>query len=305
MAIEQIVTAASELPRMGGFRGAIGTAVDARFPVDALDAPYAVSIEQNDVLDPGSRWTLGYRLVGDPCFDGAIVESNCIPNLGTGVPDQPFLNTAAGVPFEIHSSVKCSTFGLDPETAYSEFRERAVRSMLACQWSRVAYRLWTGQNTVGVPNAATQYLAGPGSTNLTPIAGPANVVEAIATLEEAASKCSCGQIVIHVPMKLVSYLAKESLIVAMGDTLWTYGGTQIIADPGYDGSGPGGVPATANDLWIYATSRITARLGEVRVNESDLWDAVAIGTNDVRVSAYRDAMVGWLCCHYSIQVTIC
>lgn len=151
----------------------------------------------------------------------------------------------------------------------------------------------------GWPNRA---LADPASVDLTGV-GPVGVLTAFNfAIEYLADTIGGVRGMIHVPAKLLPYLAFYGAAIRDGfNLLATLTDHLVVAGTGYDGSAPDGSPADAGTVWIYVTSIVRGAATEPLV-VSDLdergdnhWEAVATGV----------ALAEWdLQAHAAIQVCI-
>lgn len=291
----QPITAAAEITPRGGLGGAVG---------------FGVIIPESDPLDPDGRWLGpgGYSLEGEACPnpEGQTASADFCAEPRSWGAGRPFRRVVADQhPFLIEVDVDCSTFGSPMPGTLEAFEQAARRALDLSRWSLIAYELWTGERSQaeGWDNLR---LASPDAQIVTD--GEASVVEAIAALEDAFGVCSAGdRQLIHVPRKLVPYLDAAGIIeyTPGAGSIYTANGSLIIADRGYPGTGPAGQDPTAGQAWIYSTGVLSARLGDVRVPERDLGDAIAATTNDVSVRALQPVAIGWLCCQLAANVRYC
>lgn len=303
------ISAGKQTPLMGGLRSAIDHGLDILgFTPDPGEGEYPSSVSRPDPLDPDGRWVLGSTLQGDACGSVHMVD----PCSNAQKPTTPsgLYVTEDLQPVAVRSYVACSSFGTGfaPDELVRGFVDKAKERLFACQWGEIAHELWTGEyaQAFGFPNKYLAMPFAPGE-NLTPGGGPADIVEALGVLEDALSHCSCsGPHVIHVPRKLIPRLADAGQLLQRDNSLLqTWNGSTVIADAGYPGSGPGS-PATADTAWIYGTSGLSARIGEVVTTDpSSLVEAFRATTNDIEVHAERLVEIGWLCCRFGIQVKVC
>lgn len=145
-------------------------------------------------------------------------------------------------------------------------------------------------------------LADPLSDDLT-ITGPVGVVTAFNfALEYLADTVGGLRGMIHLPYKVLPYLAFYGVVIRDGFNLLTALADHIVvAGTGYPGTAPDGSPAEGGSVWIYVTTPVRAQATEASVN-SDLdqegdnhWEAVASGL----------ALAEWdLAAHAAIQVCI-
>lgn len=313
----QTITAPKESFLTTGLRGAVGHGVELlNFTPEPDEGAYPQdAIFGSDPLDPQNRWGGGFVAEGYSCDAIATIDPTCaVPSKEKPTSNSALYVTQAAQPFGLHASVRCSTFanGFFPENMLDGFRRAARQKLFSCQWQQIAYELWTGAAAQEYGFTENRWLTKPaapgvaGTVDLTPGTGAVSIVEGLASIEDALKHCSCGTPdLIHVPVKMVPYLAQASQLRTRGDRLFTFNGSLVIADPGYDGTGIGGIPPMPGEWWIYGTSSITARLGETFTPELGFGDAFSRKTNDFEVRAERLAGLAWTCCSVGIRVKEC
>lgn len=111
------------------------------------------------------------------------------------------------------------------------------------------------------------------------------------------------------PQTLVRWVAASAVRLEGGQYLSPLGNI-VVADAGYDGSGPGGVAAGASQ-WAYATGLISIRLSTPQVIPGDVETAQSIAQalnredNTLDVYAQRLALVQWdECCHIAAELDL-
>lgn len=189
---------------------------------------------------------------------------------------------------------KCSPFELG-----RDWQGRARRQLAASLSYQVAFELWTGTVT---PNRSLGHDLH--SDVLT--AGPTGPTDALALLEYALGDCAHGaRGVIHATRHAATYWAENNLLRREGNQLLTFLDTIVIADAGYDGSGPYGQAAVDGSQWAYATGMPIVRLGPERVIPEDMAGALNRGANTVEWRAERKAAAGWdSCCHLAVEIDL-
>ena len=243
------------------------------------------------------RWENGYRfqpnaLTGGGVADPCDAEAEFVP------PTRPA--TEEFEPFIVWTGDRCSAFGF---TA-ANYEERA-REMLEEQESYfIARELWKGTQAQASswPNL---FLADESSDTLSN--GPTAVVSAIACLEQALAECGRGSRgMIHVTPQLAAHLAAlgNSLVRREGGMLLTLQDTIVVADAGYDGSGPDGT-AAGDSQWAYATGMVTVRRSEPVNIPGSLSEALDRSDNTVAFLAQRLASASWDGqCHFAAEVDL-
>jgi hypothetical protein len=304
----QIVTGPPLVARNDGLRGARGLSV--------LENP-------PDPLDPQRRWTRGYRFNYGPCQAGFTLDP-C--ELEGAVPVHGPAGERWIEPFVVAVDRSCSTWGWEA----ADYPTEAARLLDANQYAIIARELWRGDQAIasgwvdpdpdpGTGGPGNTYLAGdwdPEWVNLIeanggdPEVDSMSPVEGLAALEQALTGCSVGPGVIHMTVRLATILFAEGALRSDGARIFTYLGTQVVADGAYDGSGPdslGKPDATALREWAYATGPVTIRIdtGEPFLTPpADAFEqAVDRANNNIEFLAQRKASVSWGCCHIGTAIT--
>lgn len=206
-------------------------------------------------------------------------------------------------PFGVWASDECSGFDISRDRI-----GRARRRLLACQSKIIAHEFWTGEmaDADALPN---RFLASPTANTVTN--GSVSEANALACLEEALADCVCGTGMIHVTPGLMTHLAAAQVIQRFGNVFRTANDTIVVADKGYDGSGPDGQPAADGSVWAYGTDIVTVRLSSIDVLPSDdpedpgSMAMESAPTNTITFIAERLAAVTFdACCHVAAEVNI-
>lgn len=282
----------------------------------AVDAPparpprYSLLIAAPSITD-SVRWQAGVTFAPEGCGDGGRVAIDCI---GGTDPIDPAENPewATSDAFAVWAADRCSTFG----RAARDYAGRARRQLEATQSFQIAAEVWGG-SLVGEP-----ILLGSSEVNenlpLTDVSSDRVTTTAVAPVDALAMVVgalgACGQGrqgMIHVTPQVLEHLITNSAVYRDAGLWYSAMGHLIVADDGYDGSGPGGVPASTTQF-IYGTSMMQVRLGEIMTvpsepesGEIDWPAAVDPYTNLVTVIAQRPALVEWdRCCHIAAEVNI-
>lgn len=298
------ITAAREVAPRGGLAGAVGLGV--------------IVPDGGDPLDPDGRWPLGYQLYGPSCGGSSVGSLGvCLPPEGyLGSRDLPSEDQARwqggppSAPFRIRTGVRCLLTDLEGD-GLADWQAEAARLLDLHAWPQIAHELWTGDQARR-DGADNRYLTDGQATEL---GTGLDIVEAIARVEDALGVQTSGDTaVIHVPVRLVPYLAHAGLISSVtGQTarLFTHNGSLVVADRGYPGTGPGGELPTTTASWIYGTGVLSARVDgqatypPVRREGDGTATAAVPFSNDAIVRAEKRAAISWLCGHVAAQVTYC
>lgn len=223
--------------------------------------------------------------VGDPC--DTDVSKDIPANQGN----------VEAAPFYIWAGDKCAPWELG-----RDWQGRARRQLRASESFQVAYELWTGDQAQG--NGSTRYLTNEVSSDVvTDVA--TSPTDAIAKLEYALGSCGKGRRgMLHITTHLATYLFELSVIRREGSLILTGLDTIVVADAGYDGSGP--YAAAADDSqWAYATGIVQVRLGPEHVVPTSMEEALNRSSNLVEYRAERQAAVAWDgCCHFAAEIDL-
>lgn len=251
-------------------------------------------------VDEGDfRWENGFAFSPEGCEGGGIID----PCVTGGEAEKEIDNNPAIVEYEpyiVWAGDKCTSFGWQDR----DYQARARRFLEACQSKHIAAELWTGTlaSESGFPNPFFTDIAGD------VVAVAASPTEALACLEQGIAECQCGSGMIHATPQVVTHWVNANLVLREGGLLITHLGTIVVADGGYPGTGPGGVPALSGAVWAYATGIVEVRLGEVQIFPATLKEALNRETNLVEFRAERMASAVWdNCCLLaaSVDVDLC
>lgn len=208
-------------------------------------------------------------------------------------------------PFGIFAADECSPFGFQSR----DWNGRATRQLEATQSYQIANELWTGtlSTAEGLDNQALT-----DSTSDTLTNAPALPVEAFACLEQGLAECSKGRRgMLHVTPQALVHLVTNYTVVREGGQFVSPLGNIVVADAGYDGSGPGGVPAGASQ-WMYATGIVSIVLEPAATlipgsldDAQNFARALNRADNTLTVRAEKLAMYLWdQCCHLAAEVDL-
>jgi hypothetical protein len=270
----------------------------ARQPVVSTPpAPRPVNLRTSArLVDDGFRWEQGISLLPETCFPGGS-EDPC-----AGPVEAKASGTATELvewdPYGIYTYEQCA-YAVNDDL-YPELRAKAIRSLEAQTSHLVEQILWT--NVVdGVDFGATHpNISLNEATTVGTQAPPTSALQQLDALLITALGGRNGMI--HVPAPLMHFFKQADLITLNGNIWQTASGNIVVPGTGYDGSDSGGdVPA--DSLWIYGTSMVELRLGEIVVLPGDIRSAVNRATNQIVVRAERLALAYWdLCAHVGVPV---
>lgn len=205
----------------------------AAVPASTDDAHWALGVE----YEPFGSYLPG--VWPGACYVGETSTMNLPDGIGTIV----------GLPFSVFAGVECKALG------YSEDDIRArAKAILDLGWQNAAESaLWSG----AVGN--TPFLTQAGSTV---IASGVSMADGIGALEGYMGANYLSNAVIHIPRGGAAKAAAQHQIFERAGKLESAVGSQFVFGGGYPGTGPGGVSAGANNMWIFATGLITVRRSE-------------------------------------------
>lgn len=227
----------------------------------------------------------------DPCDSSPATKT---------IDDSPGSVGAPG--FFVWAGDKCAPWELG-----RDWRNRALRQLRATMSYQVARELWKGTEQAAVTepdDVSFRHLASLDSDVLTDV--PTSPTDALALLEYGLGACATGRRgVIHVTRHAATYFQGLNLLRREGNQLLTALDTIVIADAGYDGSGPEGQAAEDGSQWAYATGMPIVRLGPERTLPSTDPEALDRSTNLIEWRAERKAAVTWDgCCHLAVELNL-
>ncbi len=289
----------------------------------------------DDPLDPtGTGWLHGYtpvsvpcgRLVGFqppyPCGPGVAFnrdpdaedeDENPIPVVNLSTP--PWALGDPAQPFEIEGpNIECSTFGIGGDSD-AQALARSADALRDLLWRGIAHELWTGQLATAAGFTGNKRLAGPDTVVL---GEGLSLAHGLYLLERAVSDQTSRdeRVLIHAPWEMLTFFACESLLVSTvnSDRYFTPGGSVIAADVGYPGSSPDGDLPTPDedtgveDVWIYATPRVSARLDTPYARQGaapmSAGHGVRFTTNDVTLAHRQAAAITFPCDVFGVSIRI-
>lgn len=252
----------------------------------------------------GVRWQRGVAWEPEACASsGRVSIENCGSTAElTAERHADFLNAD---PFLVWSADECSIFG----SRARDWSGRVTRQLEATQSFQIAEELWGGELSAadGLDNRALI-----DSTSDTVTDAPASVLDAFACLEHGLARCSNGRRgMIHVTPQVLVHLVTNSTVTREGTQYLSPLGNIVVADAGYDGSGPGGSPATTSQ-WAYATGLVQVTLeAQAELVPGTLEDAQSIwrgldrSVNTLGIRAQKLAMFQWdECCHLAAEINL-
>lgn len=260
---------------------------------------YGLVIGAPEIKDtPPEVWGAGWTFAPEGCGNSGRVALNCAgSSVGARTPPTNPANVE-GDPFLLWAADRCSTFGF----AARDYQGRASRALAASESWQIANELWTGTLAQGSPALGNRWLTDSASDTLTN--GPASALDAFADLVGALGWLGKGRVgMVHVTPQILVHLQDHAAVYRDGNIWRSPMGHRVIADDGYDGSGPGGTPATTSQ-WAYATSTIRTARGPVEF-PGTFDEMVDREINSVAIYAQRLARYEWdECVHLAAEINV-
>lgn len=251
------------------------------------------------------RWQQGVAWNPEQCGDSGRVAVDCVGNTSTITAERNGEVVEAD-PFAVWAADECSPFGFGAR----DWTGRVLRQLEATQSYQIANELWTGDlhTADGLEGG---YLTDHATLDDSFEAG--DVVEALGCLEQGLSTCGQGRRgMIHVTPQALVALKAAFAVDLVGSQVLTPLGNIVVADAGYDGSGPGGKPADSSTQWAYATSMLDVVLepspmlvpGDIEQAQA-LAQALDRSDNTITVYAFKMALYRWdRCCHIAVEIDL-
>jgi hypothetical protein len=273
-------------------------AVQPQPPSYGLIAALQTLVRDDVTLIAGARW------LPEQCGSSGRQRVECTGStIARQAPANPEIQEAD--PFVVWAAFECSPFGWQS----IDYIGRAERQLAATQSFEVANELWTGR--LAIDDASPTAFLTDDSTAIVLGSGALTPLEALGCLEMGLATCGKGRRgLIHCTPALLAVWVGSLAVQKAGGQFVSPLGNIVVADAGYDGSGPGGTAAGAAQ-WAYATDLISVRLGAVDTMPANLestedW-VMAMRTTDNTVIAYaqRPAIYQWdACCHVAVEVDL-
>lgn len=254
-------------------------------PVDAPLAgpPRFGLIAAANVLRDTLRWEGGY-IFQPEALSGAGVQDPC-QVVDFEPPDRPA--NVTGVPFLVWAGDVCSAMGWEA----ADYQGRARRALEAQESEQVAREFWRGDQDAesGWDN---QVLANQASADV--YGESLEPVEALACLSQGlADEQGNRRGMIHCTPQVLEFWASQYLLRREGNLWLTALDHIVVADAGYDGSGPDGQAAATGNIWTYATGLVTVRMSEPVVVPGEFAQALDRSVNTVTYRTERLASPSW------------
>lgn len=236
------------------------------------------------------RWLNGWKFVPEPCTGGGAGAILCDGDTSM-IPQGDSPGEVTGDPIFVWAGDRCSTVGWQ----YRDYVGRALRLLAGVQSYELAAELWTGaiSTAAGLGNLTLNDLSGDPQTT---VAATPDV--ALSYIEQGLSDRLRGRRgMVHMTPQLLTLMVANGKLRREGNLWLTAMDSIVVADAGYDGSGPGGVAPGATQ-WIYGTSMIRVMLGPIAVwpgpDKSDAVLRQAINRDINEITYYAERPAGWL-----------
>ncbi len=279
--------------------------VRGRTPVTAPPAQpprYGLIAAAPELGGPLAEWANGFRFLPEQCAGGGREAITCLGDTSLIEPDEN-PDEVTGDPFVVWAGDECRTVGYQSRN----LEGRARRLLAAIESYEIANELWTGtlrdSTTAGTYPMSNRALADVAADTLTD--GPTAEVAALGCIEYGLGVALRGaRGMVHTSTQVLTHLAAEGAIHRDANLWLTPTGNLVVADAGYDGSGPNGELAGASQ-WIYGTEMIALRLGPVEVVPADIGQALDRSVDRLRYLAQRVVAYMWpACCHLAAEVDV-
>lgn len=255
----------------------------------------AVPRADNAVL--AARWQNGIVFQPDACASGGVVSLGCRGNTAALAASNRVPLVDAD-PFVVWTADRCSTLAFQRE----DYEGRARRALAASESYWVAHEFWTG-DLAQVDSLSNSWLTSIDSDVLT--SGAQQPIDALGCLEQGLGQCGQGRRgLIHMTPQALVHLAVLGAVRLEGGYWLTPTGNIVVADAGYDGSGPDNQAVNLASQWMYATSMIRVLLSAPEVPPLSA-QVIDRSVNTVVIYAQRLVIIQWdQCCHLAAETSI-
>lgn len=269
--------------------------------VTAGVTPAEAGMDPHWGLSDGVTWT-PERIGG-----GTRKALDCLGAVASIGAGDRVLGAVNAEPFVVATKDLCSTFGF----AVSDLPRRVRDRLAAIASYEVAAELWSGSIISDTQRTLTSLL----SDRVTTSAVTAS--EALALLDQALAVGTKGQRgMVHCTPQVLDALVVNGAVRREGNLWLSPMDTVVVADGGYAGTGPGGLPVTSTQ-YVYATNMLRVVVGPTITLPTgidaggpdaapDAWaQAVSIDNNDLEVAAMAPYLVQWDAqAHYAAEVNL-
>lgn len=257
-----------------------------------------VASSRTDHPGEDPHWVNGIKFVPLRCVGGGVLDPCGDEEAQTKAIAAERPEDVEFTPFAVWAGDRCT---YDPGDDLAARAEEMLRSTESYQ---IAREFWRGDlaGDAAWPNVSLKDVPAGGTIGSAPV--PVN--DALAVLEAALGDCGRGQRgMIHVPRSVATLWAVNGLIRRAGNLLLTAFDTIVVADAGYDGSGPMGQDAADGAVWGYGTGMVDVRRSTIETipGPDDIRSALDRATNTVEFRAEEFAAATFApCCHLAIEI---
>lgn len=245
---------------------------------------------------PGTRWQGGFRYLPENCQGGNAIagcDNSTSKTIATDIGIVGFQ------PVILWAGDKCS-----PQDRTHDYKGRARRLLEADQSRQLAKEFWRGDLAKANPDWPNRFLADNTHVNVLNV-GTLSPVDALACLEDGLASCSGQRGMIHCTVGTAIHWANARLIERVGQYVMTINNTIVVADLGYDGSGPHGQARQVGHVWAYGTDLVDVRLDDVQVLPDLELQALERTQNTFQYRAERLGAATWAgCCHVGVEIDL-
>ena len=257
-----------------------------------------------------TRWLQGWQFESAPC-NNVLQQGGICTTERNFSPERP--TYFSGQAITVEAQIRCSTYA-DPE----ELKKYAVQEFERRIFGKISQEIWSGTAARSFITAgASQYSQNrwlarsdhsKGGPTLINSGNAVLLKEGLAQLEASVKCCQeAGNSLIHVPHRVLSYMGADGLLLdPNGARRFTWGGTGVVAECGYAGTGPdtaaNGPSASpqTDQAWIYGTGPLVLHIAaDMKGIES-----VDIEQNNFNVTVSGAYVYGWGCCHFAALVDL-
>ena len=246
--------ASASMSRDVAYQGVLDAVAMAKANLAAQLGILPTELKEELVIDQEEKWVRGFAYLPE----NGSAAINRAPSDVTTVDDP---NVPANLPkVEVQPwdvGVKMSASALNGETQI-DYLGRVQRQSDAAAPFAIEYEFWTGTlaQANGWPN---NYLAGPNSTDITPVpATPVSMAEGLGLIQAALSNTGFGgQGMIHLVPEAAPNLLNSRRV---GKFLLDQFDNIIVPGVGYPGTGPDGSAPATGQSWIYGTDLVACRI---------------------------------------------
>lgn len=197
-----------------------------------------------DIVGGDLNELMGVMYESDSCWPVRLVTLDVNSCVSTAAKTFDAFGFETGTPFHIYAGVDCSVLA-------GNFEAKATTRLELGETRAVEKQLW--ENTFRTE-----------AVNITPAGGAVSPKVALGLLEEFAGASYAGVPTLHVGKRGAVFLASENLLKLDAAEPVTVGGSIVVPGSGYTSLiGPGGVVATATEVWVYMTGHIVLRRGPI------------------------------------------